>query len=179
MRTLITAFLLIVPACRGRDQYADAPVHPGEPTVRQRGGAVDTLTPAVRFLNRMLEHEQRLRSVLNEARARDLSDRTRRIVERADGQRLEHEADLMAAFEKYRGGGSPPTKPARAEPEARLGQLHGAEYEKALLRTLVANYRGEVTAIESFLPGLSADITGLAKQIRSQRLHEIDKLTRE
>ena len=85
----------------------------------------------------------------------------------------------MAAFEKYRGRGSPPTKPARAEPVAPLGQLHGAEYEKALLRTLVADYRGEVRDIESFLPGLSADMTGLAKQIRSQRLHEIDKLTRE
>lgn len=179
MRTLMAALLLILPACRDRDQYADAPVHPGEPTVRQRAGAVHTPTPEVRFLTRMLEHEQGLRSVLNEARARDLSDRTRRIVERADGQRLEHEADLMAAFENYRAGGSPPTKPARAEPEAPLGQLQGPEYEKALLRTLVANYRGEVTAIESFLPGLSADITGLAKQIRSQRLHEIDKLTRE
>ena len=85
----------------------------------------------------------------------------------------------MAAFEGYRGGGSLPTKPAGAEPAAPLGQLHGTEYEKALLRTLVANYRGEVSDIESFLPGLSADITGLAKQIRSQRLHEIDRLTRE
>ncbi|MGH7510494.1 MAG: hypothetical protein ACREMZ_13635 [Gemmatimonadales bacterium] len=179
MRTLMAAFLLIIPACRDRDQHADAPVHPGEPTVRQRAGAVDTLPREVRFLNRMLEHQQRLRSLLDQARVHDLSDRTRRIVERADGQRLEHEADLTAALEKYRGGGSPPTKPAGAEPLALPGQLHEAEYEKALLRTLVANYRGEVKDIESFLPGLSADMTGLAKQIRSQRLHEIDKLTRE
>jgi hypothetical protein len=175
----MVAFLLILPACRERDLYADAPVHPGEPSVRQRVGALDTLPREVRFLDRMLEHQQRLWSVLGQARARDLSDRTRRIVDRAEGQRLEHEADLTAAFEKYRGAGSPPTKPARAEPAAPLGQLHGAEYEKALLRTLVENYRGEVRDIESFLPGLSADITGLAKQIRSQRLHEIDKLTRE
>jgi hypothetical protein len=159
----MAAVLLIIPACRDRDQYADARVHPGEPAVRQRAGAVDTSTPEVRFLTRMLEHEQRLRSVLDQARARDLSDRTRRIVERADRQRLEHEADLTAAFEKYRGRGSPPSKPARAEPAVPLGQLQGAEYEKTLLRTLVANYRGEVRDIESFLPGLSADITGPAK----------------
>lgn len=179
MRTLMACFLLILPACRDRDPYADAPVHPGEPAVRPRPGAVDASTPEVRFLTRMLEHQQRLGSVLNQARPRDLSDRTRRIVDRADGQRLEHEAELTAAFKKYRAGGSPPPQTDAAEVAAQLGQLQGPEYEKALLRTLVANYRGEVRDIESSLPGLSADITGLAKQIRNQRLHEIDRLTHE
>jgi hypothetical protein len=178
MRTLMVAFFLTLPACRERDPYAGALVHPGEPAVRQRAAAVDASNPEVRFLNRMLEHEQRLRSVLTDARARNLSAHTRRIVERADEQRLEHEADLTAAFKKYRAEGSPPPQRPGAEVAATLGLLQGAEYEKALLRTLEASYRGEVGDIERF-PGLSADMRGLAKQMRSQRLHEIERLTRE
>jgi len=179
MRTLVAAFLLIIPACRDRDQHAEAPGHPGEPAVRQRGSAVAALPREVRFLGRMLEHQQRLQGILGEARARDLSDHARRIVDRADGQRVDLEAELTEAWEKYRGWRAAPTRSAGAEPVAPLGRLQGPEFEKVLLRTLVANYQAQVGDIESFLPGLSADLTGLAKQIRSQRLHEIDRLTRE
>lgn len=179
MRTLMVAFLLIIPACRDRDPHADAPVHPGEPTVRQRAGAVDTLPREVRFLNWMLEHQQRLWSLLRQARARDLSSHTRTIIERADLQRLDNEADVVAAREKYQGVGPLPTKAVTGGPADHLEQLRGAEYEKALLSALLADYREEVEEIDSSLPHLNADVKGLAKQIRSQVLHEIDRLTRE
>lgn len=179
MRTLMAVFLLILPACLDKDPNAVAPVHAGEPTVRQRPGTVDTLPHEVQFINRMLEHEQRIGTVLNQARARDLSRHGRRIIEHADSQRTDITADLVAAREKYHGVAAPPTKAMTGSPAGGLEQLGGAAYEKALLSTLVSDYREEVADINKVLPRLNADVRGIAKQIRTQRLHAIDKLTRE
>lgn len=179
MRTQTFVLFLIVTACRDRDPYANAPAHRGEPTVQQRGRVVDTLSREVRFLNRMLEHQQRLWGLLRQANARDLSFRTQRIIEDADSQRMDMEADLLATLEKYRGVGALRTNATTGSLVDGLKQLRGAEYEKALLSTLISEYRKQIAESDSFLPHLSADVKGLAKQIRSQRRHEIDKLIRE
>ena len=177
MRVPTFVLLLAVAACREKDPYANAAAHPGEPTVQPRSAPVDSLPREARFLARMLGHQETLGRLLSDAAPRVLSIRTRMRVEEAARQRHRYQADLRAAGERYPGLARA-TNPPSGDVADELKELQGSDYEKALVHALLANYRAEISDIDSFLPHLNADVKGLAKEMRSQRRHEIQRLTR-
>ena len=171
MRRLLIAMLLMV-ACRDRDGQAGNPADSGGRTLPARAPQADSGVEA-HFFDKMFEHQEALGALLRDANAHDLSQHTRRRVEQAAQQHRQDQANLAATGARH----TRPRPPDRALSRMtdRLDQLRGDEYETALVNLLLANYRAQLSHIDSFLPALDADVKGVAKQIRTQRHHIIDE----
>lgn len=170
--------LLVLMACGERDiEGARDSVHAGEPTVVPRG-PVDSTPPEIRFLEFMIGHQSTIGDVLDRAQRSGLTPAATTMVEHARKHWFEHEADLMAARQSF-GGGRRSREPVPRETVDSLERLRGMLDEGSLLTSLARHYREEVITIDSSLPGLSVEhVRELALRIRSQRLHDIQELTR-
>ena len=146
--------------------------HPGQPPAEDHS---ESSASEMALLQYLIEHEWTIGDLVQRAKQQELTDSTRAALEDHEKQRLDNEADLIAARQGYGGGRSP--VPLPREPADRLDEFKGKEYERVLRTRLLGHYAEEVAVIDTALPRIHAEhVRRLVDRIRAQRLEDIQEL---